>query len=182
MLRARRFSRSKMVQCDRDCSFLITDAGVVDWDQHWEKILQLLYYWSHFYKTIMMMMMVLVSKQHEVTSKYKMKTTPLFSLICQSGEDIIIQKCRASSSGNNFWGLPAVIFLKHFVFLSTWLVLDLVWPWSLRCWSGSWSLHIVSMRTTFVPSKMVIHQCIRKLQCSTTGRTDRQTGGWSAFL
>jgi len=43
-----------------------------------------------------MMMMVLVSKQHEVTTKYKLHATPHFSLICQSGEDIIIQKCRAS--------------------------------------------------------------------------------------
>ena len=52
-----------------------------------------------------------------------MQTTPHFSLICQSGEDIIIQKCGASrfccsasgflshlpcmtsSCGNNFWGL-----------------------------------------------------------------------------
>ena len=40
------------------------------------------------------MMMVLVSKQHEVTTKYKMQATPHFFLICQSGEDIIIQKCR----------------------------------------------------------------------------------------
>ena len=40
----------------------------------------------------------------------------------------------------------------------------LVWPWTLSYGSGSRSLHIVSMRTTFVPSKMVIHQCIRKLQ------------------
>ena len=43
-----------------------------------------------------MMMMVLVSKQHEVTTKYKMQATPQFSLICQLGEDIIIQKCRAN--------------------------------------------------------------------------------------
>jgi len=43
-----------------------------------------------------MMMMVLVSKQYEVTTKYKMQATPHFSLICQSGEDIIIQKCRSS--------------------------------------------------------------------------------------
>ena len=42
------------------------------------------------------MMMVLVSKQHIVTTKYKMQATPLFSILCQSGEDIIIQKCRAS--------------------------------------------------------------------------------------
>ena len=42
------------------------------------------------------MMMVLVSKQHEVSTKYKMQATPHFSLICQSEEDIIIQKCRAS--------------------------------------------------------------------------------------
>jgi len=42
-----------------------------------------------------MMMMVLVSKQHKVTTKYKMQATWHFSLICQSGEDII-QKCRAS--------------------------------------------------------------------------------------
>ena len=47
--------------------FLITDAGVVDGDQHREKILQMLYYLSHLYKTIMMTM-VLVSKQHEVTT------------------------------------------------------------------------------------------------------------------
>ena len=60
----------------------------------------------------MMMMMVLVSKQHKVTTEYKVQATPHFSLkvttknkmqatqnyslICQSGEDIIIQKCRAS--------------------------------------------------------------------------------------
>jgi len=43
-----------------------------------------------------MMMKVLVSKQHKVTTKYKMQATPHFSLICQLGEDIIIQKCRAS--------------------------------------------------------------------------------------
>ena len=36
------------------------------------------------------------SKQLKVTTKYKMQTTPHFTLICQSGEDIIIQKCRAS--------------------------------------------------------------------------------------
>jgi len=42
------------------------------------------------------MMMVLVSKQHKVTTKYKMQATPHFSFICQSGEDIIIQKCRES--------------------------------------------------------------------------------------
>jgi len=59
------------------------------------------------------MMMVLVSKQHKVTTKYKMQATPHFSLICQSGEDIIqkyrasgfsSQHCRTSSCGNNFWG------------------------------------------------------------------------------
>ena len=33
-----------------------------------------------------MMMMVLVSKQHKVTTKYKMQTEPHFSLICQLGE------------------------------------------------------------------------------------------------
>ena len=37
-------------------------------------------------------MMVLVSKQHKETTKYKMQTTPHFSLICQTGVDIIIQK------------------------------------------------------------------------------------------
>ena len=70
-----------------------------------------------------MMMMVLVSKRHKLTTKYKMQATPHFSLICQSEEDIIIQKCRASrfcyresgfsshlpcrtsSCGNNYWGL-----------------------------------------------------------------------------
>jgi len=36
------------------------------------------------------MMMVLVSKQHKVTTKYKMQTILHFSLICQLGEDIII--------------------------------------------------------------------------------------------
>ena len=41
-------------------------------------------------------MVVLVSKQHKVTTKYKMQTTPHFSLICHSGEDNIIQKWRAS--------------------------------------------------------------------------------------
>ena len=41
-----------------------------------------------------MMMMVLVSKQHKVNTEYKMQATPHFSFICQSGEDIIIQKCR----------------------------------------------------------------------------------------
>ena len=41
-------------------------------------------------------MVVIVSKQHKVTTKYKMQTTPHFSLICHSGEDIIIQKWRAS--------------------------------------------------------------------------------------
>jgi len=38
------------------------------------------------------MMMVLVSKQHKVTTKYKMQATPHFSLICQLEEDIIKQK------------------------------------------------------------------------------------------
>ena len=33
-------------------------------------------------------MMVLVSKQHEITTKYKMQATPHFSLICQSGETL----------------------------------------------------------------------------------------------
>ena len=28
-------------------------------------------------------MMVLVSKQHKVTTKYKMQTTPYFSILCQ---------------------------------------------------------------------------------------------------
>jgi len=44
------------------------------------------------------MMMLSVSKQHEVTTKYKMHATPHFSLICQLGEDIIniIQTFRAS--------------------------------------------------------------------------------------
>ena len=42
------------------------------------------------------MMIVLVSKQHKVTTKYKMQATPHFSLISQFGEDIIIQKSRAS--------------------------------------------------------------------------------------
>jgi len=69
-----------------------------------------------------MMMMVLVSKQHKVTNKYKMQATLHFSLICQSGEDIIIQKCRASgfsshlpcrtsSCGNYFWGLWGQFYL-----------------------------------------------------------------------
>jgi len=75
------------------------------------------------------MMMVLVSKQHKVTTKYKMQATLHFSLICQSGEDIIIQKCRASrfccrasgfsshlpcrtsSCGNYFWGLWGQFYL-----------------------------------------------------------------------
>jgi len=35
-----------------------------------------------------MMMMVLVSKQHKVTTKYKMQATPHFFLICQSGETL----------------------------------------------------------------------------------------------
>jgi len=43
-----------------------------------------------------MMKMVLVSKRYEINTKYKMQTTTHFSLICQSREDIIIQKCRAS--------------------------------------------------------------------------------------
>jgi len=43
------------------------DAGVVDWDQHREKILQALYYTYKLYK-IIMMMMVLVSKQHDITT------------------------------------------------------------------------------------------------------------------
>ena len=43
-----------------------------------------------------MELMVLVSKQHKVTTKYKMQASLHFSLICQSGEDIIMQKCRAS--------------------------------------------------------------------------------------
>ena len=34
------------------------------------------------------MMMVLVSKQHKVTTKYKMQATPHFSLICQLGETL----------------------------------------------------------------------------------------------
>jgi len=55
------------------------------------------------------MMMVLVSKQHEVTTKYKMQATPPFSLICQSGEYIIIQKCMASSCGKNVWGQPWIL-------------------------------------------------------------------------
>jgi len=42
------------------------------------------------------MMMVLVSKQHKVTTKYKMQATPHFSILCLSGKDIFIQKCRAS--------------------------------------------------------------------------------------
>jgi len=71
----------------------------------------------------MMMMMVLVSKQHKVTTKYKMQATQHFSILCLSEEDIITQKCRASrfccresgfssylpfrtsSCGDNFWGL-----------------------------------------------------------------------------
>jgi len=40
-------------------------------------------------------MMVLVSKQHQVTTKYKMPTKKHFALFYQSREDII-QKCRAS--------------------------------------------------------------------------------------
>jgi len=43
-----------------------------------------------------MMMMFLVSKQHKVTTKYKVQATPYFSLICHSREDIIIQNIRAS--------------------------------------------------------------------------------------
>ena len=39
----------------------------------------------------------------------------------------------------------------------------IVWPWPLRYGAGSRSLHIVSMRTTFVLSYMVIHHCISKL-------------------
>jgi len=35
-----------------------------------------------------MMMMVLVSKQHEVTTKYKMQALPHFSLICLSRETL----------------------------------------------------------------------------------------------
>ena len=35
-----------------------------------------------------MMMIVLVSKQNKVTTKYKMQATPHFSLICQSGETL----------------------------------------------------------------------------------------------
>ena len=44
-----------------------------------------------------MTMMVLVSKQHKVTTKYKdaVKKTQ-YSLICGLGEDIIIHKCRTS--------------------------------------------------------------------------------------
>jgi len=71
----------------------------------------------------MMMMMVLVSKQHKVTTKYKMQETPHVSILCLSEEDIIIQICRASRfcfrasgfssylpcrtsiCGDNFWGL-----------------------------------------------------------------------------
>ena len=67
-----------------------------------------------------------------------------------------------------------LFFCKHFVFLSTWLVrwtwpklytttgqewenrkynlFDLVWPWPFMYGSRSRSMHIVSMRTTFVPS------------------------------
>jgi len=32
-----------------------------------------------------MMTMVLVSKQHKVTTKYKVQATPHFSILCQSG-------------------------------------------------------------------------------------------------
>ena len=39
----------------------------------------------------LMMMMVLVLKQHKVTTKYKMQETLHFSLFCQFGEDIVIQ-------------------------------------------------------------------------------------------
>jgi len=67
--------------------------------------------------------MVLVSKQYKLTIKYKMQATPPFSLICQSEEDIILQKCmasrfcsrasgfsshlpcRTSSCANNYWSL-----------------------------------------------------------------------------
>ena len=38
-----------------------------------------------------MMMMVLVSKQNKVTTKYKVQATPHFSILCQSGEEIIIK-------------------------------------------------------------------------------------------
>jgi len=40
---------------------------------------------------ILMMMMVLVSKQHIVTTKYKMQATLHFCILCQSEENIIIQ-------------------------------------------------------------------------------------------
>jgi len=40
------------------------------------------------------MMTVLVSEQHKVTTKYSMQATPHFTILCQSGEEIIIQKCR----------------------------------------------------------------------------------------
>jgi len=45
---------------------------------------------------ILMELMVLVSKQHKVTTKYKMQEKQQHFSLCQSGEDIIIQKCRAS--------------------------------------------------------------------------------------
>ena len=43
---------------------------------------------------LIMMMMILVSEQHIVTTKYTMQATPYFSILCQSGEEIIMQKCR----------------------------------------------------------------------------------------
>ena len=99
---------------------------------------------------------------------------------------------------------PTLFFCKHFVFHTILLVhwtwpkvytttgqewenrkykfFDLVWPWPLSYGSESSSLHIVSMRTTFIPRKMVIHQCIGKWQRGhkmlqedgqTNGRTDK---------
>jgi len=59
----------------------------------------------------MMMMMVLVSKQ-----QYKMQAKQHFTLFCQSGEDIFIQKCRASrfccreSGFSSHWPQVAVGF------------------------------------------------------------------------
>ena len=80
-------------------------------------------------------MMVLGSKQHTVTTKYKMQATLHFSLFCQSGKDIIIQKCRSSrfccrtsSCGNNCWGL--VIFThKSFFQLYKSLTYTLTYWW-----------------------------------------------------
>ena len=70
-----------------------------------------------------MMMLVLVSKQHKVTTKYKMQATPHFSVICQLGEDRIIQKCRASRfkltnlgfNSSQFYSSPLIFKSQSFV-------------------------------------------------------------------